>query len=513
MNNIVKIYFMRRFFVIIILFAFVNCAVSQSFTDIKANLTGVSESASNWIDYNEDGLIDVFVTGDFYNKNKHGISTKLYKNLKRDNFSQVYTPVTNIYRGGFDWADYNNDGIKDLFIIGETADGKLIANLYNNNRTANFKRINVSIPGFRDGSVQWGDYDGDGDDDLLITGYTKKGTVSRVYRNDRNNKFTDIKANIIGVSYGIGKWADYDNDGDLDIIIAGNDNAGRVVTKLYNYDNKQFRNVDVGFVNLKLSDIAWGDYDNDGDLDFVIVGETQQGRFVSRLYNNDGFGGFSQAFANFIAVRSGSVDWGDMDHDGDIDLLITGESNSGAVSRVYRNDRNGVFTDINADVIGLYMSDAHWGDYDNDGDLDILISGMSDNYNFISRVYRNDPVKVITIQKKKQSDDIWNNSVVVYPMTKKVYYYVFASCYCDLYNEGRDSYHVFFSPIKKQKVQYEMQQKFNKLIRNNYPNWVKFDQGHLIESGFATMKKAKESKQIAIDEYKSKGFEIHEVVW
>jgi len=66
-------------------------------------------------------------------------------------------------------------------------------------------------------------------------------------------------------------------------------------------------------------------------------------------------------------VRSGSVDWGDMDHDGDIDLLLTGESNVGPVSKVYRNDtrmfkgqREDLFTDINAEVIGLYMSDGHW---------------------------------------------------------------------------------------------------------------------------------------------------------
>ena len=504
---------MKLLVVFLIVFSHAFHLFGQSFTDIKAGLTGVSESASNWIDYNQDGMIDIFVTGDFYNKASHGISSKLYKNIKRDNFTEVYSPVVNVFRGDFDWADYNNDGIKDLFIIGEMVGGKVVSYLYNNNRTANFKRVPLSIPGFRDGSVEWGDYDGDGDFDLLITGYTKAGLASKIYKNDRNNKFVDIRAGFPGVSYGVGRWADYDNDGDLDVILSGNESSGKVITELFRNDKGVFNTIDIGFVDLKMSDIAWGDYDNDGDLDFVINGETQSGRLESRLYTNNNDGRFSQAFANFIPVRSGSVDWGDMDHDGDIDLLLTGESSVGPVSKVYRNDRNGFFTDINADVIGLYMSDGHWGDYDNDGDLDIVISGMSNNYDFISRVYRNDPIRTDTVHKKTRSDDIWNNSVVVTPLPKKVYYYVFASCFCDLNGDGFASYHVFFSPIKKQLVLYELQEKFNEIVQEKYPNWYKFDQGNIIENGFRVMTKATESKQIAIREYQSKDFEVHDIVW
>ncbi|MBC8320458.1 MAG: VCBS repeat-containing protein [Bacteroidetes bacterium] len=486
----------------------------QSFTDIQAGLTGVSESASNWIDYNQDGAIDIFVTGDFYNNTRHGISTKLYKNIRNDRFTETHSPAINVYRGDFDWADYNNDGVEDLFIIGETSNGNLVSYLYSNNRTANFMRVPTSIPGFRDGSVEWGDYDRDGDYDLLITGYTKNGPASKIYRNDRNNKFMDVNADLPGISYGVGRWADYDNDGDLDIIISGNESSGRVITKLFRNDNGIFNFVDIGFTDLKLGDIAWGDYDNDGDLDFAIIGETQSGRYESKLYSNLEEGVFSQALPNFIPVRSGSVDWGDMDHDGDLDLLLTGESKSGAVSKVYRNDRNGFFTDINANIIGLYMSDGHWGDYDNDGDLDIVISGMSNNYEFISRVYRNDAMRTETVKEGDDGvTDIWNITVVVEPKPRKIYYYVFASCYCDINGEGKKNYHAFFSPVKKQTVQYELQRKFNKIVREHFPNWVEFDQANIIENGFETIQKASESKRIAIREYESKNFEIHEIKW
>lgn len=322
---------MSRFVLFLSVFISWSILFGQRFTDIQAGLTGVSESASNWIDFNQDGAIDIFVTGDFYNKDKHGISSKLYKNLRQDRFTEVYSPAVNVYRGDFDWADYNNDGVDDLFIIGETAGGKLVSYLYSNDRTANFRRIPVSIPGYNDGSVEWGDYDGDGDFDLLITGRTKNGLASNIYRNDRNNKFVKVNAGLPGIQHGIGRWADYDNDGDLDVIISGINSSGKVLTELYRNDKIKFTHVDVGFKDLKLSDIAWADYNNDGDLDFVIIGESGSGSFESRLYSNEKDDAFLRVPSNFITVRSGSVDWGDMDHDGDADLLITGESTDGPV--------------------------------------------------------------------------------------------------------------------------------------------------------------------------------------
>lgn len=504
--------FRRNFWIFFLIFTISISLNAQRFTDIQAELTGVSESASNWIDYNEDGAIDIFVTGDFYNNSGQAISTKLYKNLRNDKFAPKYSPVVNVYRGDFDWGDYDNDGIKDLFIIGETTNGKLVAQLYKNNRTSNFTNVALSIQGYRDGSVNWGDYDGDGDLDLLLTGYTVGGPKSTIFRNDRNNRFVDIEAGLAGVDYGVGKWADYDNDGDLDVLISGNESSGRVITRLYRNDNGAFNAISYGFTGLKLSDATWGDYDLDGDLDFALVGESQNGRFESRVYKNEGDGFFTQAFLGFIPVRSGSVDWGDMDHDGDLDMLITGESAVGPVTRIYRNDRDDVFTDIQAEIIGLYMSDGHWGDYDNDGDMDVLVSGMSHDYRFISRVYRNDPIHTDTVINRK-SDDIWFNTVVVPDPVKRIYYYVYASCYCDIYGDGNQKYHVFFSPVRKQTAQYEMQLKFNKIVQEKFPNWYDFDQANKIENGFTTIAKAKESKRIAIREYESNGFEVHELMW
>jgi len=116
----------KRFFFLFILTISLTLN-AQTFTDIKAGLTGVSESANCWIDYNEDGLPDIFVTGDFYSGNAHGIYSKLYRNQKNDHFTEVSTNVVNVFRGDLDWADYNLDGITDLFMIGETSAGLKIA--------------------------------------------------------------------------------------------------------------------------------------------------------------------------------------------------------------------------------------------------------------------------------------------------------------------------------------------------------------------------------------------------
>lgn len=501
---------MAKYLISIALFLNTLFISAQTFTDIQAGLTGVSESASNWIDYDQDGDQDIFVTGEFYNPN-HGIKTKLYQNIRNDKFREVPTGIVNVYRGSFDWADYNLDGIPDLIIIGETISGKSVAYLYKGNRTAYPTRIEVNIKGIKDGSVRWGDYDRDGDVDLLITGQEDGNAVSKIYRNDRNNRFTDIKAALPGLSFGTGEWCDFDLDGDLDVIISGTENSGMVITELYRNDDGKFVATHMGFNNLRLSDIAWGDYDNDGDQDFAINGETQDSKFVTRIYKNEINETFNPAFPDFVNVRSGSVDWGDMDHDGDLDLLVTGEYYKGAVSKVYRNERNDIFLDLNAQLIGLYMSDGHWGDYDNDGDLDIVISGMSNDYNFISRVYRNDPIRTDTVKQKKES--IFNNTVVVPERPEPTYFYVYASCYCDLNRDGIKEYNAFISLIKRPKVQYEMERKFNSIIRRDYPNWDEFDQANIIQSGFSTYQKAVNSREIAVREYQSKGFVIHDVKW
>jgi hypothetical protein len=115
---------------------------------------------------------------------------------------------------------------------------------------------------------------------------------------------------------------------------------------------------------------------------------------VSKVYRNDGAGsGFTDIGAGLTAVWSGSVAWGDSDNDGDLDILLTGASSfsypPNPVSKLYRNDTPSGFTDIGAGLTGVYASSVAWGDYDSDGDLDMLLTGAAGSGASVSRVYRN----------------------------------------------------------------------------------------------------------------------------
>ena len=82
-----------------------------------------------------------------------------------------------------------------------------------------------------------------------------------------------------------------------------------------------------------------------------------------------------------------SVAWGDYDNDGDLDILLTGDDGLSGISKIYRND-SGSFIDIAESIAGVRSSSVAWGDYDNDDDLDILLAGVSDS-GYISKIYRN----------------------------------------------------------------------------------------------------------------------------
>ncbi len=252
-----------------------------------------------------------------------------------------------------------------------------------------------NLAGVRYGVTQWADYDSDGDLDILIAGDDTNGLgVSKIYRNDSGN-FTDIAADIVGVGDGsAGAWGDYDNDGDLDLILAGETGTANV-TKLYNNDGGNFIEVEIELPQLDDAAAAWGDYDNDGDLDLALSG-TDGTINVSKIYQNQN-GNFVDIAAEIEDVAFGpDLEWGDYDRDGDLDLLLTGGINAlFGVAKIYRND-GGNFTDIEAGLPGVNVSSAAWGDYDSDGDLDIAINGASP-FLGSSAIYRNDGGNFVNI--------------------------------------------------------------------------------------------------------------------
>lgn len=490
---------------------------SQQFTDIRANLTGVAESAARWMDTDRDGDLDILVSGEFYRGNQPGVQTFHYRNMRNDRFVLAQSSgLPQLFRGDIAIGDLDLDGIEDVIMMGETANGTRMTSMFKGIGNGSFAATTVGFMAVRDGSVDLADFDGDGDLDVLVAGESVNGPVCLLYRNDRNGRFTLINAGLTGIRRGVARWTDFNLDGRPDVIITGIGSNGNPVTSVFQNTSEGFRQINTGMMNLKNSNLAFGDYDNDGDDDIVLIGETQQGQPRTLFYNNNRRGAFTPVQHPFPNVKDGFADWADMDLDGDLDLLISGQSAQGPVSMVFRNDRNGKFTNINAGIIPLYNSSGEWGDYDLDGDQDILIAGLTSDNQLVTRVYKNQTIEQRAPQRQArtvQTESMWLSDGPSPERSRPVYYFVYSSSYSDLHQNGKKDYYLFISPVKRFSKHYVLQEKYNEVIMDTYPTWGRIDQGNIVQNGFAIKSEADKSRERVINEYRSKGFKLIEVNW
>ena len=236
------------------------------------------------------------------------------------------------------------------------------------------------------GTCAWGDFDGDGDLDLFVSG---SGTFMAVYRND-GGKFTEVTAEVglanVPSGYSL-NLIDYDNDGKLDLYISLNGWSGPMKNKLFHNVGGRFEDVSAksgaddagnGFVSV------WGDLDNDGWLDLVIANGVLKDGSVPQIYRNNRNGTFTNmtkaaGIDEPPAYGAIGVALGDYDKDGKLDILINGLGS--APNRLYHNDGNWHFTEL-AKKAGV-VQPAHNGfvcfffDYNNDGWPDILTTSLA----------------------------------------------------------------------------------------------------------------------------------------
>ncbi len=157
---------------------------------------------------------------------------------------------------------------------------------------------------------------------LLIAVFIGLITNAQPFQN--NEAASSILTNV---SKGCAVWIDYDLDGDYDILVTGESQNGPV-TKIFNQDNGVFEDILTQQPALNYSDASWSDFDNDNDPDLFISGVTSQENGVtpgSFLFKNNN-GIFEQISTEITAVYSGSSCWGDLDNDGDYDLVIVGNT-------------------------------------------------------------------------------------------------------------------------------------------------------------------------------------------
>lgn len=340
-----------------------------------------------WGDFNGDGWPDVSIsvyggTNALYLNDGTGGSSRIIGQDPAQEVDSHTVPAA---------ADIDNDGWLDLIVpAGDGAPAARPCRLYHNTGNGSFNWISGgafgSAAAFFD-NASWVDYDNDGFVDLFLenSGASGVGGNNLLFHNNRDGTFSRVTTgplvSDIGVGFGA-LWSDYDNDGYMDLFVININNNSRGFL-YHNNRNGSFTKV---LTNVVATDLwpsgaaggTWGDYDNDGLPDLFVAG----GDGVSRLYHNNGNGAFTNVISGPMLRPAGITScrgaaWGDYDNDGYLDLFVV---SSPGPNGLYRNNGDGTFTQIlteppATDASGAYSQNAlAWVDYDNDGFLDLFMS-------------------------------------------------------------------------------------------------------------------------------------------
>ena len=367
-------------------------AQNYTFTN-TTNSAGVSNDTyhhfgATWSDYDGDGLIDIYVV--------NGIDPPLNgddaNTLFHNNGDGTFTDVTAITGTGDEyvamrnvWGDYDRDGDLDLY-----SHNFVQSTLYQNNGNV-FTDVNATsgagLNMEKGTGAAWVDYDNDGWIDISATSFP--GTNALLHNNG-DGTFTNVTAaaGLHAAASAMGNvWGDIDDDGDLDLAAAVVTQDDHTVLYRNNGDGTFSDITQAAGLILELgsstSSVNFADYDNDGDNDFLIT-EVRLGSAKTTLPNriylfqNDGTGTFTDVTTSVGINPIGATDFydaafADFDNDGDLDLYV---GSTDVANILYENDGTGHFTDVAASH-GVDLPDVGmgviWGDYDNDGNIDLYV--------------------------------------------------------------------------------------------------------------------------------------------
>jgi hypothetical protein len=367
-----------------------------------------------WGDIDADGDLDLAVMGE-----TPGIFFQLYRNASGV-FSEVFdrTKIPQLFKGTMKFADIDNDGDIDLIASGQrtTAINNLGTFLFRNDGKGSFTFNEVlDIVSTREGDMAFGDHDNDGDLDMALSGIDVNG-LSRltIYNNNGKGTFS-IERRLFpsqgGPSdplYSDLQWVDYDNDGDQDLVFSGRASgasAGIVTNTLFNGNQtNNFSGSNIRYYSewaLRNAAVETADINADGWVDIIVSGNVENGNLLNRqtriIYGS--INGFQTASWLPLDNIAGQVRVADFDNDGDLDILVSGTDQQANPKTVfYLNTGSGAgFEKKSYEIIpNLDRSAFSWADYDNDGDLDLVISGQkpaSQGGQVLSEIYTFEPEK------------------------------------------------------------------------------------------------------------------------
>ncbi len=409
--------FLRIVLIVMMYTTIINQGLAQNFTEVlDTPFHGVKISSIAFADVDGDGDQDVLMTGSGLDSNGPTTTSRLYLNDGTGIFTEVSnTPFVNVRDGAIAFADVNNDGDQDVLITGYDHDVNLYnitAVLYSNDGSGTFTEVtgtpfrgSEGVWGVQYSSIAFADVTGNGAQDVLIAGFGFNGQrTARLYTNDGVGNFTFVSTPFEGIYLGSIAFADIDGDNDQDVLITGAGSSLKAISKLFiNNGTGTFTEVSgTPFDPVHRSSIAFADIDADGDKDVLITGKASSGR-ISKLYSNDGNGNFTLVTGTiFEGVDKSSIAFADIDGDNDQDVVITGLSNSGRISKLYTNNGEGVFVEVvGTPFMGVNDGSIAFAAVDGDNDPELLITGWADNTSGIAKLYNNDSANALAIEEFK----------------------------------------------------------------------------------------------------------------
>ena len=175
------------------------------------------------------------------------------------------------------------------------------------------------------------------------------------------------------------EFIDVDNDGDLDLLMCGADSSDVSTAKLYENNGSGIFNLVTGtpFENAQFGDIAFGDTDNDGDQDILIVGKNDSSQYIAKFYINTGTSFSLQPNTPFPGTFLHSSSFADFNNDGKLDLLHIGNALNGLIGHIYENQGSNNFVLADSTLSGSYNGSNIVADLNGDNKMDIVTTGTS----------------------------------------------------------------------------------------------------------------------------------------
>ncbi|MGB6084457.1 T9SS type A sorting domain-containing protein [Moheibacter sp.] len=359
---------------------------AQNFEEVETVMKGFYYSAGDLADFDGDGFTDVVMNGAIDNNgdgNVYLTHNEIYKN--NNGTLEFYADLgsNSTHLGDIKFIDYNNDGLADIISTGLSYNDIVNYQQYRFKNTGTGFELDGNLAGKIFGSMEVFDFNHDGKVDYALNGTQYVEGVGFTYDLDfyqnTGNGFEAQTAWLPGTQNGSFKIIDLNNDAHLDAIITGFNSDMEAVFHIYMNNDGVFElTQELPAVNS--GKINFADFNADGFLDMVAVGQDSDYEVYLAYYINDGNGNFEVNQIENEGLEGGNVEVGDLNNDGYYDFIINGDDDNydGQVKVfLYKPAEENFELALDTGIYNLgSQGTLKLFDYDNDSQLDILISGF-----------------------------------------------------------------------------------------------------------------------------------------